>query len=42
MIGWFIRGAMDVTWTIKYMVQAGRALVIPFIWLIPLSGLGAA
>ena len=41
MIGGFIRGAMDLTWTIKYAVQAGRALIIPFIWLLPLTGLGA-
>ena len=41
MIGWFIRGAMDLTWTIEYAVQAGRALIISFIWLLPLSGLGA-
>ena len=41
MIGWFIRGAMDLTWAIEYAVQAGRALFISFIWLIPLSGLGA-
>ena len=41
MIGWFIRGAMDLTWTIEYAVQAGRALIIPFIWLLPLTGLGA-
>ena len=39
MIGWFIRGAVDLTWTIEYAVQAGRALIIPFIWLLPLSGL---
>ena len=41
MIGWFIRGAMDLTWMIEYAVQAGRALIIPFIWLLPLIGLGA-
>ena len=41
MIGWFIRGAMDLTWAIEYAVQAGRALIIPFIWLLPLTGLGA-
>ena len=41
MIGWFIRAAMDLTWTIEYAVQAGRALIIPFIWLLPLTGLGA-
>ena len=41
MIGWFIRGAMDLTWTIEYAIQVGRALIIPFIWLLSLSGLGA-
>ena len=41
MIGWFIRGAMDLTWAIEYAVQAGRALIISFIWLLPLIGLGA-
>ena len=41
MIGWFTRGAVDLTWTIEYAVQAGRALIIPFIWLLPLNGLGA-
>ena len=41
MIGWFIRGAMDLTWAIEYAVQAGRALIISFIWLLPLTGLGA-
>ena len=41
MIGRFIKGAMDLTWTIEYAVQAGRALIIPFIWLLPLTGLAA-
>ena len=40
MIGWFIGGAVDLTWTIEYAVQAGRALIIPFIWLLPLTGHG--
>ena len=31
---------MDQTWTIEYAVQAGRALIISFIWLLPLTGLG--
>ena len=39
MIGLFIRGAMDLTWTIEYAVQARRALIISFIWLLPLTGL---
>ena len=42
MIGWVIRGAIDLTWTIEYVVQAGRALIISFIWLLSLTGLGAA
>ena len=41
MIGWFIRGVVDLTWTIKYVVQAGRAWIVPFIWLLPLTRLGA-
>ena len=32
---------MDLMWKIKYAVQTGRALIIPFIWLLPLSELGA-
>ena len=41
MIGWFIRGAMDLTWMIEYVVQARRALIISFEWLFPLSGFKA-
>ena len=41
MIGWFIRGALDLTWMIEYAVQAGRARIVPFIWLLPLTELGA-
>ena len=32
---------MDLTWTVEYAVQAGRAMIISFIWLLPLTGLGA-
>ena len=32
---------MDLTWMIEYVVQARRALIISFIWLLPLTGLGA-
>ena len=32
---------MDQTWTIECAVQAGRAQIVPFIWLLPLTGLGA-
>ena len=41
MIGWFIRGAVDLTWAIEDAVQVGRAQMIPFIWLLPLTGLRA-
>ena len=41
MIGWFIRGAMDLTWMIGYVVQARRALIISFIWLFLLTGFRA-
>ena len=41
MIGWFVWGAMDLAWTIEYAVEAGWALIVSFIWLLPLAGLGA-
>ena len=40
MIGWFIRGAMDLARTIEYAVQARWSLIVSFIWLLPLTGLG--
>ena len=41
MIGWFIRGAVDLTWTIEYAVQTGRAQIVSFKWLFLLTGLRA-
>ena len=41
MIGWFIRSVVDLTWTIEYAVQAGRPRIVSFIWLLPLTRLGA-
>ena len=41
MIGWFIGGAVDLAWTIEYAVQTGRARLVSFKWLFPLTGLGA-
>ena len=41
MIGWFVWGAVDLARTIKYAVQAGWSLIVSFIWLLPLTGLGA-
>ena len=40
MIGWFVWGAMDLARTIEYVVQAGLARIVSFIWLLPLAGFG--
>ena len=32
---------MNLTWMIEYTIQARRARIVPFIWLLPLAGLGA-
>ena len=42
MIGWFVWGAMYLARSIKYAVQAGWSLIVSFIRLLPLTGLGAA
>ena len=42
MIGLFIWGAMYLARTIEYAVQAGWSLIVSFIRLFPLTGLGAA
>ena len=41
MIGWFVWGAMDLARTIEYAVQAGWSVIVSFIRLLPLTGLGA-
>ena len=41
MIGWFTRGAVDLTWMIEYAVQTGRAQIVSFVWPLPLTGLRA-
>ena len=41
MIGWLIGGAVDLAWTIKCAVQAGRAQIVSIKWLFPLTRLGA-
>ena len=38
MIGWFVWGAMNLARAVEYSVQTGRALVILFEWLLPLTG----
>ena len=40
-VGWFIGGVMDLTWTIEYAVQTRRARIFSLKWLFPLTGLGA-
>ena len=42
MIGLFVWGAMDLAWTIEYVIQAGWSLTIPFEGLLSLAGLGTA
>ena len=42
MIGLFVWGAVYLARTVEYVVQAGRSLIIPFVGLLPLAGLGAA
>ena len=41
MIGWCSWGAVDLAWTVEYAVQARLPRVVSFIWLLPLTGLGA-
>ena len=33
---------MDLTWTIEYAVQTGRAQIVSFEWLFPLTKFGVA
>ena len=41
MIGWFIGGPVDLTWTIEYAVQTGRARIVSFEWPFTMTGLRA-
>ena len=40
-VGWFIGAAVNLTRAIEYAVQIGRAQIVSFKWLFPLTGLGA-
>ena len=40
-VGWFIGGAVNLTRAIEYAVQTGRARIVYFKWLFPLTGLRA-
>ena len=42
MIGLFVRSAVYLARTVEYAVQAGWSLIVPFVGLLPLAGLGAA
>ena len=42
MIGLFVWGAVYLARTVEYAVQAGRSLIVSFVGLLPLAGLGAA
>ena len=42
MIGWCSWGAMNLAWTVEYVVQTGRAWIVPFEWFLPLTGIRAA
>ena len=41
MIGWCSWGAMNLAWAVEYAVQTGRAQIVLFEWLFPLTGLRA-
>ena len=41
-VGWFIRGAVNLTRAVEYMVQTGRSRIVSFKWLLPLTGFGVA
>ena len=41
MVSLFVRGAVDLAWTIEYVVQAGRARIVSLKWLLPLTGFRA-
>lgn len=40
-VGWLIRGAVNLTRAIEYAVQTGRTQIVSFKWLFPLIGIRA-
>ena len=40
-VGWFIGGAVNLTRAIEYAVQTGRARIVSFKWIFPLTGFRA-
>ena len=41
-VGWLVRGAMNLAGALQYTVQTGRSLIVSFERLLPLTGLGSA
>ena len=41
-VGWLVRGAMNLARALQYTVQTGRSLIVMLEWLLPLTGFGSA
>ena len=41
-VGWLVRGAMNLARALQYTVQTGRSLIVTLEWLLPLTGFGSA
>ena len=41
-VGWLVRGAMNLARALQYMVQTGRPLIVSLEWLLPLTGFRSA
>ena len=37
-VGWLVRGAMNLARALQYMVQTGQSLIVTLEWLLPLTG----
>ena len=41
-VGWLVRGAMNLARALQYTVKTGRSLIVSFERLLPQTGLGSA
>ena len=41
-VGWLVRGAMNLARALQYTVQTGRSLIVALEWLLPLTGFRSA
>ena len=41
-VGWLVRGAMNLARALQYTVQTGWSLIVSFEWLLPLTGFRSA